>query len=96
MEGFNTVIYAADVIGGQTENFTGVEVHGVIYTGEEVAGQQEVQISDEKYDFVSAYVRHKDGRLLAVGDFGAHAEAATYGRQLAATYGWTFECPLTA
>lgn len=92
MEGFSH-IYAAHVIEGEPENFTGVEVNGVRYSGEETNGRWDVVIDNKKPEFVSAYVRHKDGGIFAVGDFGTHGECVTYARQLAERYskhGWTF------
>lgn len=92
MEGFAT-IYAADVIKGQPENFTGIEVSGVRSTGEKIGDREEVTVDNDKPEFFSAYLRYSDGKAVAVADFSAHAEAAQYAKQLAERYeehGWTF------
>lgn len=96
METFANRIFAADVIKGQPENFTGLEINGVKHTGVKEGDREVVEVNNTDFDFVSAYVRHKDGRALAIADFGAHSEAAAYGRQLAAQYGWTFNDALTS
>jgi hypothetical protein len=92
MEAF-THIYASKVIKGQPQNFTGVEINGVETTDDDIDGRAIVSMNNDNPEFYSAYVRHKDGRALAIADFGTHAEAAAYGAQLAARYeahGWTF------
>lgn len=92
MEGLTT-IYAANVIKDQPENFTGVEVCGVRTTGEKIGDRQEVTVDNARPEFFSAYVRYTDGKAAAIADFGAHAEAAQYAKQLAERYAaqnWTF------
>lgn len=94
MQGIVTQIYASKIINGQPELFTGVEINGVRHVGEAGAdGRRPVEMDNENPEFVSAYVRHKDGRALAIADFGTHAEASAYASGLAQRYrqhSWTF------
>lgn len=98
MQTFEPRIYASEVIADKPENFTGVEINGVRVVGKAEDGTEAIEVDNVNPEFVSAYVRHKDGRALCVADFGSHAEAASWGRQLAARYihcNWTFDCPLS-
>lgn len=92
-------IFASEVIQGQPENFTGVEVRGVKVTGKDAEGRETVEVTDTNPDFVSVYLRRTNGEAVAIGDFGSHAEASTWARQLCERYtahNWSFDCPLTA
>jgi hypothetical protein len=103
LKGSNTMqmleprIYASKVLGENPvkEDFVCVEVEGVRVFSKDAAGNEEIVVDNVAPQFISVYVRHKDGRALAVADFGSHAEASAYGRQLAARYEWAFECPLS-
>jgi hypothetical protein len=87
MEGFKNEFFAAAVIKDQPENFTGVEISGVrIATGSVEDGRHPCVMDNEKPEFFSAYLRHKDGRALAVCDVGTHAECLAWSNQLAARY----------
>ncbi|BAW19546.1 hypothetical protein [Ralstonia phage RP31] len=97
MSEFKNEIYASKVINDQPENFTGLEVTGVRYTGKMTDDdEKEVIVDNANPEFFSCYLRHKDGRALSCADFGNAAEAVAYGQRLADTHSWTFENKLPA
>ena len=86
-------IYASKILKGQPQNFTGVEVNGCRTLDDDIDGRAMVEMDNENPEFFSAYLRHKDGRALAIAGFGTHAEAPAYASGLAQRYqqhDWTF------
>lgn len=92
MDGFKTEIYAAKVINNQPELFSGLEINGA---REDVTNESDSQelvkttvVDNENPQFISVYARRKVGSVSCIGDFGSHAEAAEYAKQLGAKYDW--------
>jgi hypothetical protein len=84
-------IYDDRVINGHPENFTGVELAGVRFTGDVGDDDEKVVVVDNiEQEFYSCYLRHKDGRALSCADIAAFKDASEYGQKLATKYGWTF------
>ncbi len=84
-------VYVERVINGHPENFTGVEVAGVRYTGDVGDDEEKVVVVDNiTPEFFSCYLRHKDGRALSCADLTTFENADKIGQQLAAKHGWTY------
>lgn len=91
MENFVNDVYVDRVINGKPENFTGVEVSGVRYTGDAGDDDEKVVVVDNiAPEFYSCYLRHTDGRALSCADVSSASEAVAIGQELANKYGWTF------
>jgi hypothetical protein len=81
--------YSGRVIAGHPENFTSVEYSGV----RGLAGGV-VKVDNENPQFYTAYLRHRDGRAIAVADAANEQEIIDYCGLLIEdyedAYGWKY------
>lgn len=80
--------YADSVIGIYANHYDAVEVHGVRNFASGSDDTTAYEIDNVAPTSFSVYVRLKDGGMDCVGDFGKHADAAEYGSEVGAKYGW--------
>ena len=82
-------IYVSTVIRDNPNNYLSVEVRGV-----RDVGQGEIIVDEENPEFYTAYVRHRNGRALAIADAADKQEIVEFSRNMVASYadayGWTF------
>jgi hypothetical protein len=84
--------YADSVIGGQPEDFNGIEVYGVRRVGR--MDQEVIERDNEYPDFFSVYLHYKPGNsqlcegVQCAGDFSMRTDAIEYAEELHRQYGW--------
>lgn len=80
--------FADSIIGCFAHDYDAVEVHGVRNLASDTDDGTCYEIDNLNPTSFSVYVHLKEGGLDCVGDFSKYDDAAKYGAEVGAGYGW--------